>query len=159
MGSSRTDEWPTDPAMFAELASEFGPFDLDPCSNAANAKCPAYFTREDDGLSQAWTGRVFMNPPYGRHGGGIATWMRKAFESAQTTADIVVCLVPARTDTRWWHDYAMRGEIRLIRGRLRFGEAKNPAPFPSAVVVFRNASARYETDGIFTTAGMVREVA
>lgn len=137
MGSSRTDEWPTDPAVFAELEAKYGPFDLDPCASPENAKCPRYFTRADDGLRQVWTGRVFMNPPYGR---AIGVWMRKAKESAETTAELVVCLVPARTDTAWWHDYAVRGEIDFLRGRLRFGDCSSPAPFPSAVVVFRNAA-------------------
>lgn len=136
MGSSRTDEWPTDPRDFARLAAEFGPFDLDPCATLENAKCPRFFTREDDGLRQEWTGRVFMNPPYGR---SLPHWMRKAYDAAQTTASVVVCLVPARTDTAWWHEYAARGEVRFLRGRLKFGDCKNPAPFPSAVVVFRNA--------------------
>lgn len=74
-----------------------------------------------------------MNPPYGR---GIGQWMQKAYESAQMGAT-VVCLVPARTDTAWWHDYAMRGEVTFIRGRLKFGNAKNSAPFPSALIVFK----------------------
>jgi hypothetical protein len=90
-----------------------------------------------------------MNPPYGR---GIGAWMRKAWEAAQTTAELVCCLVPARTDTRWWHTYCTRGEIEFLEGRLHFGGAANGAPFPSAVVVFRNAGLpaargenRYET--------------
>ena len=135
MGSSRTDEWPTDPKVYAEFAAELGPFDLDPCATSENAKCRHYFTRDDDGLAQDWTGRVWLNPPYGRT---IGDWMAKAWESSQTTAELVVCLVPARTDTRWWHDYATLGEVRFLRGRLRFGSCTNPAPFPSAVVVFRN---------------------
>jgi hypothetical protein len=102
-----------------------------------NAKCPAFFTRTQDGLKQPWTGRVFMNPPYGR---AIGHWMRKALEAARSgEAEIVVCLVPARTDTRWWHDFAARGEVRFLPGRVRFGGGQNSAPFPSAVVVFRNA--------------------
>lgn len=130
--SSKTDMWATPQVTFDELAAEFGPFDVDVCASADNAKCARYFTRVDDGLSQSWSGRCWMNPPYGRE---IKAWMRKAFESCQSGA-FVVCLVPARTDTAWWHDYAMKGEIRFIRGRLKFGNAKNSAPFPSAVVVF-----------------------
>ena len=73
-----------------------------------------------------------MNPPYGRE---IGRWMKKASEASAT----VVCLVPARTDTAWWHDYAMQGEIEFLRGRLKFGDSKNSAPFPSAIVVFRGS--------------------
>lgn len=123
--------------MYAELDAEFG-FTLDPCSSHENHKCVRYFTAEDDGLEQEWTGRVFMNPPYGRT---LGSWMRKAWEASQSTAELVVCLVPARTDVKWWHEYAVRGEVRFVKGRLRFGDAKASAPFPSAIVVFRNASA------------------
>jgi phage N-6-adenine-methyltransferase len=133
--SSRSDEWATPPELFADLEARYGPFTLDPCATPENSKCARYFTREQDGLAQAWTGRVFMNPPYGR---AIAAWMCKAWESAGTTAVVVVCLVPARTDTNWWHDYAARGEVEFLRGRVRFGGAKSGAPFPSAVVVFRH---------------------
>jgi phage N-6-adenine-methyltransferase len=135
MGSSRTGEWATDPAFFARVNTWYGPFDLDPCATPENAKCERFFTREDDGLAQEWTGRVFMNPPYGR---AILAWMRKAWEATQNGAELVVCLVPARVDTRWWHEYAARGEVHFLRGRLRFGECRNPATFPSAIVVFRN---------------------
>jgi phage N-6-adenine-methyltransferase len=143
--SSKTCEWATPPELFADLAAELGPFDLDPCATPDNAKCARYFTRTDDGLSREWTGRVFVNPPYGRE---IGRWVRKAWEASRSTADVVVCLVPARVDTAWWHEYVTRGEVRFLRGRVRFGGAANGAPFPSAVVVFRNAAAalgRYET--------------
>jgi phage N-6-adenine-methyltransferase len=136
MFSSQTDEWPTPQDFYDQLEAELGPFDLDPAATPENAKCERYFTREDDGLAQHWTGRVFVNPPYGRP---LAGWMQKAWESSQNGCEVVVCLVPARTDTRWWHEYAMRGEVRWVRGRLRFGDAGNSAPFASAVVVFRNA--------------------
>jgi site-specific DNA-methyltransferase (adenine-specific) len=133
----RSDEsnWTTPPELFCELDAEFG-FDLDPCATRETATCPQYFTPADDGLAQEWTGSVFMNPPYGR---AIGAWMRKAWEASQTTAEVVVCLVPARTDTAWWHAYAARGEVRFRQRRLRFGGARSGAPFPSAVVVFRNA--------------------
>lgn len=75
-----------------------------------------------------------MNPPYGRE---IGDWMRKAYQSCNQNGALVVCLVPARTDTAWWHDYAMKGEIRFLRGRLKFGGAETNAPFPSALVIFR----------------------
>lgn len=138
MGSSRSVEWPTDPRVFVELERRFGPFDLDPCATDATATCRRYFTIADDGLAQEWKGRVYMNPPYGRT---IGDWMRKALEASQTTAEIVVCLVPSRTGSKWWHEYAMQGEIEFLRGRLRFGDCRNSAPFDSAVVVFRNAQA------------------
>jgi phage N-6-adenine-methyltransferase len=133
--SSATDLWATPQAFYDQLHAEFG-FTLDVCALPENAKCPRYVTPCEDGLAQDWTRDVcWMNPPYGRV---IGHWMRKAYESAQQGAT-VVCLVPARTDTRWWHDYAMRGEIRFIKGRLKFGDAKTNAPFPNAVVIFRPA--------------------
>lgn len=132
MMSSLTDEWPTPQALFDELDREFY-FTLDPCATAENAKCKRFYTRERDGLQEApWEGRVFMNPPYGRE---IGLWVEKAYESACEGA-VVVCLLPARTDTLWWHRYVMwADEIRLVRGRIKFGTSGNPAPFPSAVVV------------------------
>jgi len=133
--SSKTDLWETPQDTFDALAAEFGPFDLDVCATSENAKCARYYTRDDDGLTQPWDGVCWMNPPYGRE---IKAWMRKAYEASQNGAT-VVCLVPARTDTAWWHDYAMKGQIRFLRGRLKFGGAAKCAPFPSAVVVFANA--------------------
>lgn len=130
--SSATEMWATPQGFFDCLDTEFG-FQVDVCAIAENAKCARFFTPEEDGLAQEWAGICWMNPPYGRT---IGHWMRKAYESSQAGAT-VVCLVPARTDTAWWHEYAMKGEIRFIRGRLKFGGHKNSAPFPSAVVVFR----------------------
>ncbi len=130
---SETVEWATPAWLFDALHAEFG-FTLDPCSTDANAKCPRHFTEADDGLRKYWGDEVvFMNPPYGKT---IGRWMRKAYESSKDGAT-VVCLIPSRTDTSWWHRYVMKGEIRLLRGRLTFGGAENPAPFPSAIVVFR----------------------
>jgi site-specific DNA-methyltransferase (adenine-specific) len=97
--SSATPEWETPQALFDELSHIFGGFTLDPCATTQNAKCTRFFTREDDGLSQPWTGKVFVNPPYGRE---IGKWVRKAYEESQNGA-LVVCLLPARVDTRWWH--------------------------------------------------------
>ena len=134
--SSATDLWATPQAFFDKLNAVHG-FTLDACATHENAKCQFYFTKEVDGLSKKWNGTVWMNPPYGRE---IGDWMRKAYESSLGGAT-VVCLVPARTDTAWWHDYAMKGEIDFIRGRLKFGDAKNSAPFPSAVVVFKPEAA------------------
>ena len=130
MFSSKTELWATPQKFFDAISVLYGPFDIDVCADASNAKCPVYFDKVADGLAQTWTGKCWMNPPYGRD---IGKWMKKASESNAT----VVCLVPARTDTNWWHEYAMKGEITLIKGRLKFGDAKNSAPFPSAVVVFR----------------------
>lgn len=142
--SSATDEWATPQALFDELNAEFG-FTLDVCANAANAKCAHYIAANS--LGEDWTrgsGAVWCNPPYGRE---IGDWVGKAlFTSMQGRT--VVALLPARTDTRWWHasiwdsgrhrPYA-RVEVRFIRGRLKFGGSKNSAPFPSAIVVFRAA--------------------
>lgn len=131
--SSLSDEWPTPQWLFDALDAEFR-FTLDPCATHANAKCHRHYTKIEDGLRQNWGEEtVFMNPPYGRL---VGRFMAKAYESA-TAGATVVCLVPARTDTRWWHTYAMKGEIRLLQGRLKFDGARNSAPFPSAIVVFR----------------------
>jgi DNA N-6-adenine-methyltransferase (Dam). len=130
--SSKTDEWPTPQDFFDRLNEEFH-FTLDVCATPENAKCPRYYTKRENGLLQKWEGVCWMNPPYGRE---IRQWVKKAYESALDGAT-VVCLLPARTDTSWWHDYCMKGEIRFVRGRLKFGDASENAPFPSAVVVFR----------------------
>ena len=130
--SSVRNNWETPQKIFDELDEEFG-FDLDVCADEGNAKCERYYTEEEDGLGKKWEGVCWMNPPYGRV---IGLWMRKAYESALGGAT-VVCLVPSRTDTRWWHDYCMKGEVRFIKGRLKFGGAVNSAPFPSAVVIFK----------------------
>lgn len=130
--SSKTPIWETPQDFFEGLDKEFG-FTLDVCALPENTKCIRFFSPDDDALAQKWSGVCWMNPPYGR---GIDKWIRKAWESAQAGAT-VVCLLPARTDTRWWHDYVMRGEIRFIKGRLKFGGSKIDAPFPNAVVIFQ----------------------
>lgn len=132
--SSATDDWSTPQSVFDKLDEEFS-FTLDVCASPTNAKCRRYFTRDDDGLKQRWASeRCWMNSPYGRE---IEAWMAKAYRAAGRGA-LVVCLVPARTDTAWWHDYAtLAAEIRFLRGRLRFGSAEHAAPFPSAIVIFR----------------------
>lgn len=127
--SSKKDVWETPQEFFDRLNDEFH-FDIDVCATHENAKCKWYYTKKNNGLAQTWVGNIWMNPPYGRE---IGAWMKKASE----TKGLVVCLVPARTDTKWWHDYAMKAkEIRFVRGRLHFGNSKNSAPFPSAVVIF-----------------------
>ena len=128
--TSKTPEWSTPQDFFDKLDAEFH-FTLDPCSTLENRKCARYFTKEVDGLSQKWDGSVFMNPPYGRE---IGKWMKKAYEASQEGAT-VVCLIPSRTDTKWWHNYAMKGEIRFIKGRLKFSGHKGAAPFPNAIVI------------------------
>ena len=137
--SSVSDEWATPPELFAKIDRRFGPLELDVCATAENAKCPRFFTRDQDGLQQTWTGRCWCNPPYGR---GIGQWVKKAWESAHAGAT-VVCLLPARTDTKWWQDYVSRfGRVEFLRGRIRFGGCENSAPFPSAIVIFRPAAGR-----------------
>lgn len=133
--SSATDQWATPQAFFDKLNAEFG-FTLDPCALPSNAKCTKYYTPTDNGLLQDWGGEiVFCNPPYGR---AIYDWVRKCSEEAKKPNTVVVALIPARTDTRYFHEfiYTKAREIRFIKGRLKFGNSKNSAPFPSMVVVF-----------------------
>lgn len=129
----KSDEWETPPELFAELDREFH-FTTDVAALPDNAKCDHFYTPGEDGLVQIWTGMCWMNPPYGV---ALRQWMKKAQESAQQGAT-VVCLVPARTDTQWWHDYVQSyAEVRFLRGRVKFGGNENSAPFPSAIVIFR----------------------
>lgn len=141
--SSKTDQHPTPQALFDELNAEFGPFTLDVAADEYNAKCLTYFDQFVNGLEQDWDGHgldpAWMNPPYGR---GIKAWVKKAAECKRR----VVCLLPARTCTKWWHRYVWDKKadapypgvrVRFIEGRVKFGKAKAGAPFPSVVVVFR----------------------
>lgn len=130
--SSERPDWETPQDFFDKLDEEFD-FEVDVCATLKNTKCDLYFDELKNGLKQPWRGVCWMNPPYGRE---IGAWMRKAYESSLMGATIV-CLVPARTDTRWWHDFAIKGEIRFIKGRLRFVGAKKQAPFPNAVIIFK----------------------
>ena len=136
MFSSQTDEWETPQDFFNELDKEFH-FDLDVCATSDNTKCEVYFTREADGLKQDWRlhgNCCYMNPPYGRE---IGKWVEKAYQESRNGIRIV-CLLPARTDTKWFHKYIYhKAEIRFIRGRLKFSGAKYNAPFPCMVVIFR----------------------
>ena len=132
--SCRTDDWPTPQAFFDQLNREFK-FTLDPCASAENAKCRWFYTREDDGLKQNWRShRVFCNPPYGKT---MRDWARKCFEASEGGA-LVALLAHARTDTRWFHDwvYGKADEIRFVRGRLKFGDGSQSAPFPSLIAIF-----------------------
>lgn len=130
--SSKTDDWSTPQALFDLLNDEFN-FTLDVCASEQNHKCKKYYAEEDNGLIKTWRGVCWMNPPYGDV---IAAWVEKAFQSAIDGAT-VVCLVPARTDTRWWWDFCIHGEVRFLKGRLKFNDAGS-APFPSALVIFRD---------------------
>ena len=130
--TSTTDNWSTPQDFFDKLNEEFH-FDLDVCADDQNHKCEKYFTKEQDGLSQRWEGIVWCNPPYGRE---IGDWVA----AVSAHRDGGVMRLPARTDTRWFHDYIYNNEnaeIRFIKGRLKFGGSKNSAPFPSMVVVFK----------------------
>lgn len=134
--TSNSDEWYTPQELFNELDAEFH-FNLDPCATADSHKCDKYFTKADDGLSQKWGGyRVFCNPPYSQ----INKWVEKAFRETREDNTVVVMLIPARTDTRYFHNYIyQRTEIRFVKGRLHFSE-KGSAPFPSMIVIFRGAN-------------------
>jgi len=138
-------DWETPPELFEAINSEFN-FDLDVCASDTNHKIKNYYTIEDDALNQDWTkNRCWMNPPFGRV---IGAWMEKAYKSALKGA-LVVCLVPARTDTKWWHDYAIKGQIRYKKGRIKFVGADSSAPFPSALIVFYPYCRKYEQVKIF----------
>ena len=136
--SSACTEWGTPQALFDELDREFH-FTLDPCANEQNHKCAKYYTEAENGLLQDWGHEtVFCNPPYGRQ---IGYWVASCYEHA----GVAVMLLPARTDTKWFHDYIYqkdRVEVRFLRGRLKFEGAKNSAPFPSMVVIFLDASGK-----------------
>ena len=133
--SSKSNEWTTPQDLYDALNEEYG-FTLDPCATHESAKCEKYYTLDEDGLNQDWTGNtVFMNPPYGRE---IKHWIKKAWESSKKGKTTVVCLIPARTDTKYWHDYCMKAHrIVFIKGRLKFGNQESGAPFPSAIVIFK----------------------
>ena len=133
--SSRSEEWATPPDFFKLLNDEFN-FTLDACATRANAKCAKFFTKEQNGLCQDWGAEtVFCNPPYGTQ---MHAWARKCHEAAVTGATVVM-LAHSRTDTRWFHDWVYRNaaEIRFVRGRLKFGDGKQSAPFPSMVAIFK----------------------
>ena len=136
MLSSEDMTWGTPQHLFDTLDEEFN-FTLDPCATPETAKCKKFYTKEDDGLSKDWIGeRVFCNPPYGTE---IKNWVKKCSESEA----VVVMLIPARTDTRYFHEYIYQKqnvEIRFIKGRIKFvGKQKGSgaAPFPSMVVIFK----------------------
>lgn len=134
MFSSKNEVWATPQDFFDKLNEEFH-FNLDPCATPENAKCEKFFTERIDGLKQDWGGCcVFCNPPYGRK---TVDWVRKAYQESQKQETTVVCLLPSRTDTRWFHDWVLgKAELRFVKGRLRFGDGKNSAPFGSMLAIF-----------------------
>lgn len=133
MFSSETDLWETPQEFFNKLDAKFH-FTLDVAANDQNHKCERYYTRQQDGLSQPWDGVIWCNPPYGRE---IGKWVEKAYKENCERGTIVVMLLPARTDTRWFHNYIYgKADIQFIKGRLKFGGGKNSAPFPSMVVTY-----------------------
>jgi len=127
---SETPEWETPQWLFDILDKEFH-FTVDVCASEQNHKCEKYYSKADDGLKQEWMGGCWINPPYGRE---IKDWMQKAKLASENGAT-VVCLIPARTDTEWWWENCIQGEIRFIRGRLQWPGSDTAAPFPSAVVI------------------------
>lgn len=147
--SSAFHGWETPEWLLERLHSVFGRFDLDPCSPSKDrrrcrVRARVRFTVEDDALSLAWFGNVFVNPPYGRELGAWTAKARAEFESG--SVDTLVALVPARTDTNWWHrDIIPFGTVFFLRGRLRFGDGQQSAPFPSALVVFGGNSEQIQS--------------
>ena len=129
--SSNKEDWETPQDLFDELNKEFN-FTVDVASSEENYKCDRHYTKKENGLIQNWDNEsIWCNPPYGRK---IGEWVKKASESKTT----VVMLLPARTDTKWFHEYIYnKAEIRFIKGRLKFGDSVNSAPFPSMIVVFK----------------------
>ena len=136
MFSSKTDEWSTPQDLFDKLNEEFH-FDLDVCANESNHKCALYYDRKQDGLKMPWTDHVvWCNPPYGRE---IGKWVKKAYFENMAHGTTIVMLLPARTDTRWFHNYVLwKAHVRFIQGRLKFGGSKNSASFPSMIAVYIN---------------------
>jgi len=139
MKSSLSNEWTTPRELYEQLDAEFH-FTLDAASTDENALCEKHYTIDDDGLKQEWTGSVWLNPPYGRE---IGAWMQKAAQSNR--GGVTVCLVPARTDTAWWHEWIVghATEVRFVRGRLKFGGSQSGAPFPSAIVIYDKRPNKY----------------
>ena len=151
MFSSKSEEWETPQELYDYLNLDYK-FTLDPCATHKTAKCEKYYTKEDDGLNKSWEGEtVFMNPPYGRD---IKRWIKKAYEEGQKPGTVVACLIPSRTDTKYWHDYCMKAwKIYFIKGRLKFENrfsvgTSSSAPFPSVVVIFKNTKGCGATPGI-----------
>lgn len=137
MFSSNDQTWATPQWFYNDLDKEFG-FTLDPCASDMTAKCTKYYTELEDGLSKDWGGEVvFCNPPYGKQ---LSKWVKKCHEEGSKPHTTVVLLIPSRTDTKYFHEHIWNGaasEVRFLRGRLKFGEATNSAPFPSLIAVYK----------------------
>lgn len=131
--SSKSVEWETPQWLYDKLDEMFG-FNLDVCATKDNAKCIHYWSKEDDALTKDWIGTCFMNPPYGRE---VYDWVKKAYTESKKHGSTIVCLLPARVDTRWWHEFCNDAEYKFLKGRLKFSNSDNSAPFPSVIVVFR----------------------
>lgn len=148
--SSKKQDWLTPKYLF-DYFNETFKFTLDPCASADNALCKKFYTEHDDGLSKSWENEhVFLNPPYGRD---IGKWIEKAYKESADNNALVVCLLPARTDTHWFWDYCKHGFIMFLQGRVKFSGHKNSAPFPSMIVVFSPFPARKHTQeeiGLFS---------
>lgn len=144
--SRKSDEWETPQDLYDQLNAEFH-FAMDAAASHENRKHPFYFPEKSNALEASWSGivgtkSIWLNPPYSK----IGPFMKKAYEESLKGV-VVVCLIPSRTDTRYWHDYVMNAaEIRFIKGRLKFGGAKNGAPFPSCIVVFDSRYSRSDND-------------
>ena len=135
---SRKQEWTTPQDMWDQLNSEFH-FSIDLAADGENTKCTSYYSKESDALRQEWNGVGWLNPPYGDGISKLSKWVQKAFDETRKPGCTVVMLIPARTNTRWWHQYCMQAaEIRFINGRPKFGNAAHGLPQPLALIVFRN---------------------
>lgn len=133
---SAKQEWTTPQALFDRLNKEFR-FNCDLAADATNTKCEVYVDAERDALTQPWFGTCWLNPPYGAKKPRLQDWVKTAYQETRKPGCVVVMLIPARTNTRWWHDFCMLAtEIRFLNGRPRFGDAKHGLPQPLALIVF-----------------------
>ena len=146
--TSNKSEWETPPELFNLLDSEFH-FTLDVCATKENTKCEKFYTKNYNGLDKPWENNVcWMNPPYGKE---IGAWVERAYMSTA----LVVCLLPARVDTKWWYQFCAKAdEVRFLKGRLKFVGAKSSAPFPSAIVIFDNFPRMRMLAGVEVRPGM-----
>ncbi|MFY7908427.1 MAG: DNA N-6-adenine-methyltransferase [Emticicia sp.] len=131
--SHKNTVWSTPQGFFDELDKKYN-FTTDVCATSENTKCAIFFSPETDGLQQEWTGTCWMNPPYGKE---ISSWVKKAHLEVSTGKCKVIALLPARTDTKWFHELILgKYKVEFIKGRLKFSDSKNSAPFPSMLVIF-----------------------